>query len=91
MFGRMEIGRIAGIDIFLDMMFVLVLLVFTYRPGYPNPFGDRSYFTRIVPAPLSADDSASMAAQRALIGHSSRRRARPAARVRTPRWRRSRS
>src|SRR5712691_8724938 len=30
MFGRMEIGRIAGIDIFLDMMFVLVLLVFTY-------------------------------------------------------------
>jgi tetratricopeptide (TPR) repeat protein len=38
------------------------LLVFTYRPGYPNPFGDRSYFTRIVPAPLSADDSARMAA-----------------------------
>jgi len=39
-----------------------VLLVFTYRPGYANPFGDRSYFTRIVPAPLSADDSARMAA-----------------------------
>ena len=38
------------------------MLVFTYRPGYPNPFGDRSYFTRIVPAPLSADDSARMAA-----------------------------
>jgi class 3 adenylate cyclase/tetratricopeptide (TPR) repeat protein len=38
------------------------LLVFTYRPGYPNPFGDRSYFTRIVPAPLSADDSVRMAA-----------------------------
>src|SRR5258706_83722 len=38
------------------------LLVLTYRPGYPNPFGDRSYFTRIVPAPLSADDSARMAA-----------------------------
>ena len=38
------------------------VLVFTYRPGYPNPFGDRSYFTRIVPAPLSADDSARMAA-----------------------------
>ena len=37
------------------------LLVFTYRPGYPSPFGDRSYFTRIVPAPLSADDSARMA------------------------------
>jgi Zn-dependent protease len=30
MFGRMEIGRIAGIEIYLDMMFVLVLLVFTY-------------------------------------------------------------
>jgi Zn-dependent protease len=31
MFGtRMEIGRIAGITIYLDMMFVLVLLFFTY-------------------------------------------------------------
>jgi class 3 adenylate cyclase len=39
-----------------------VLLVFTYRPGYANPFGDRSYFTRIVPGTLSAEDSARMAA-----------------------------
>jgi Zn-dependent protease len=31
MFARMEIGRIAGIPIYLDMMFVLVLLFFTYR------------------------------------------------------------
>jgi class 3 adenylate cyclase/tetratricopeptide (TPR) repeat protein len=38
------------------------LVVFTYRPGYANPFGDRSYFARIVPAALSADDSARMAA-----------------------------
>jgi Zn-dependent protease len=30
MFTRMELGRIAGIDIYLDMMFVLVLLIFTY-------------------------------------------------------------
>ena len=31
MFGtRMEVGRIAGITIYLDMMFVLVLLFFTY-------------------------------------------------------------
>lgn len=30
MLTRMEIGRIAGITIYLDMMFVLVLLVFTY-------------------------------------------------------------
>jgi Zn-dependent protease len=30
MFTRIEIGRIAGIPIYLDMMFVLVLLVFTY-------------------------------------------------------------
>ena len=30
MFTRMEIGRIAGIEIYLDMMFVLVLLIFTY-------------------------------------------------------------
>jgi len=39
-----------------------VLLIFTYRPGYANPFGERSYFTRIVPAALSAEDSARMAA-----------------------------
>jgi class 3 adenylate cyclase len=38
------------------------LLVFTYRPGYANPFGERSYVTRIVPATLSAEDSARMAA-----------------------------
>jgi Zn-dependent protease len=30
MFARLELGRIAGIDIYLDMVFVLVLLVFTY-------------------------------------------------------------
>ena len=30
MFSRIELGRIAGIDIYLDMMFVLVLLIFTY-------------------------------------------------------------
>jgi Zn-dependent protease len=30
MFPRLELGRIAGIDIGLDMMFVLVLLLFTY-------------------------------------------------------------
>src|SRR2546425_476426 len=41
---------------------VRVLVVFTYRPGYANPFGERSYFTRIVPAALSAEDSARMAA-----------------------------
>src|SRR5262249_50975931 len=38
------------------------LLVFTYRPGYTNPFGERSYFTRIVPTTLAAEDSARMAA-----------------------------
>jgi class 3 adenylate cyclase/tetratricopeptide (TPR) repeat protein len=38
-----------------------VLLIFTYRPGYANPFGERSYFTRVVPAALSAEDSARMA------------------------------
>lgn len=30
MFSRMEIGRIAGIPIYLDMMFVLVLIIFSY-------------------------------------------------------------
>ena len=38
------------------------LLVFTYRPGYSHPFGERSYFTRVVPPALSAEDSARMAA-----------------------------
>jgi class 3 adenylate cyclase/tetratricopeptide (TPR) repeat protein len=37
------------------------LFVLTYRPGYSNPFGERSYHTRIVPAALSAADSARMA------------------------------
>lgn len=31
MFTRMELGRIAGIPIYLDMMFVLVVVVFGYR------------------------------------------------------------
>ena len=39
-----------------------VLLIFTHRPGYASPFGERTYFTRIVPAALSAEDSARMAA-----------------------------
>ena len=39
-----------------------LLLVFTYRPGYTSPFGERSYFTRVVPAALTAEDSARMAA-----------------------------
>jgi Zn-dependent protease len=30
MFARIELGRIAGIPIYLDMMFVLVLLIFSY-------------------------------------------------------------
>ena len=39
-----------------------VLLIFTYRPGYAQPFGERTYHTRIVPAPLSEPESAHMAA-----------------------------
>jgi tetratricopeptide (TPR) repeat protein len=39
-----------------------ILVVFTYRPGYANRFGERSYFTRIVPAALTPDDTARMAA-----------------------------
>src|SRR5262249_3255880 len=37
------------------------LLVFTYRPGYAQPFGERSFITRIAPARLSDGDSARMA------------------------------
>jgi class 3 adenylate cyclase/tetratricopeptide (TPR) repeat protein len=39
-----------------------VLVIFTYRPGYAQPFGERTYHTRIVPAPLSERESAHMAA-----------------------------
>ena len=39
-----------------------LLLVFTYRPGYTSSFGERSYFTRVVPAALTVEDSARMAA-----------------------------
>src|SRR5262245_7997535 len=38
-----------------------VLLVFTYRPGYAHPFGERSFVTRLAPASLSDEDSARMA------------------------------
>jgi len=38
------------------------LLIFTHRPGYASPFGERTYFTRVAPAALSAEDSARMAA-----------------------------
>ncbi|HEX9749528.1 MAG TPA: adenylate/guanylate cyclase domain-containing protein [Methylomirabilota bacterium] len=37
------------------------LLVFTYRPGYASPFGERSYFTRVAPAALSSEESARIA------------------------------
>ncbi|HEY7040653.1 MAG TPA: adenylate/guanylate cyclase domain-containing protein [Methylomirabilota bacterium] len=37
------------------------LLVFTYRPGYASPFGERSYFTRVVPAALSREESGRIA------------------------------
>ena len=38
-----------------------VLLIFTHRPGYQHPFGDRSYHVRISLQPLSKDEMASMA------------------------------
>ncbi|MGH7898026.1 MAG: ATP-binding protein, partial [Candidatus Binatia bacterium] len=40
-----------------------VLLLCTYRPGYRNPFAERSYATRIALQPLSAEESTSMAAR----------------------------
>ncbi len=39
-----------------------VLVIYTYRPGYAQPFGERTYHTRIVPTPLSEPESARMAA-----------------------------
>ena len=65
-----------------------MLLVFTYRPGYAHPFGERSYFTRVVPAALSAPTTA-----RAWPPPSSRRRAarRAAAPSSAPRPRATRS
>ena len=38
------------------------LLVFTYRPEYVHSFGERTYVSRVVPAALSAEDSARMVA-----------------------------
>jgi predicted ATPase len=40
---------------------VRVLVVFTYRPGYAHPFGERSYYTGITPLTLSAEHTARMA------------------------------
>ena len=38
-----------------------VLCLFTYRPGYAYPFGDRSYHTRIALPTLSGEDTMQMA------------------------------
>src|SRR3970282_59335 len=42
-----------------------VLLILTYRPGYSQPFGDRTYHSRIPPAPPPDEESGRMA--RALL------------------------
>src|SRR5262249_35755503 len=38
-----------------------VLTILTYRHGYSPPFGDRTYHKRLMPSPLSPQDSARMA------------------------------
>jgi class 3 adenylate cyclase/tetratricopeptide (TPR) repeat protein len=38
-----------------------VLLILTYRPGYSQPFGDRTYHSRIALGPLSDEESTRMA------------------------------
>jgi tetratricopeptide (TPR) repeat protein len=38
-----------------------ILQIFTYRTGYKQPFGERTYHTRIALTTLSAEDSAQMA------------------------------
>ena len=38
-----------------------VLLLCSYRPGYPNPFPERSYITRATLAPLSEEESIRLA------------------------------
>jgi len=38
-----------------------LLLIFTYRPGYVHPFGERTYHTRIALDTLSGEDSVQMA------------------------------
>src|SRR5262249_16196914 len=48
---------------FLDSVPALrVMCLFTYRPEYAHPFGERSYLTRLAPAALSAEESARVAA-----------------------------
>jgi predicted ATPase len=38
-----------------------VVLLLTYRPGYQNPFGERTYFTRLVLPTLTPHESLSLA------------------------------
>jgi class 3 adenylate cyclase/tetratricopeptide (TPR) repeat protein len=38
-----------------------VVLLLTYRPGYHNPFGERTYFTRLVLPTLTTHESLSLA------------------------------
>ncbi|HET6467991.1 MAG TPA: adenylate/guanylate cyclase domain-containing protein, partial [Geminicoccaceae bacterium] len=38
-----------------------ILFLFTYRPGYANPFGERTFHTRLVLTPLPADAAVEMA------------------------------
>ena len=76
------------------------LLVFTYRPGYANPFGERSYVTRVVPAALSGRGQRAHGGRRpghrrparraARAGRRARRRAiRSTSRSWSSRWRRA--
>jgi class 3 adenylate cyclase/tetratricopeptide (TPR) repeat protein len=45
-----------------------VLMVLTYRPGYQNPFPERSFITRLTLQPLSQQETISMAGQVLTVG-----------------------
>ena len=45
-----------------------ILCIFTYRPGYAQPFGERSFYTQIVMPTLSTADSIEMAESMLTLG-----------------------
>jgi class 3 adenylate cyclase/tetratricopeptide (TPR) repeat protein len=45
-----------------------LLVLLTHRPGYAQPFGDRSYYARVTLRPLSAQDTSRLASAALQVG-----------------------
>jgi class 3 adenylate cyclase/tetratricopeptide (TPR) repeat protein len=46
-----------------------ILMVLSYRPGYPNPFPERSFITRLTLQPLNPKETLEMAGQLLTVPH----------------------